>query len=101
MLQPGAKFGKYQIDRQLGRGAMGTVFLAFDDTLQRQVAVKVLAPAADDEVARGRVLREARSASALNHPNICTVYDVGEEDHSAFIVMEFVDGRTLSDLVAG
>src|SRR5438128_1967383 len=100
MLQPYAKLGKCQIERQLGRGAMGTVFLAFDETLKRQVAIKVLDSPADDEAARGRVLREARSASALNHPNICTVHDVGEEDHSAFIVMEFADGRPLSDLVA-
>jgi predicted Ser/Thr protein kinase len=100
MLQPRAKFGKYYIERQLGRGAMGTVFLAFDETLKRQVAIKVLESPADDDGTRGRLLREARSASALNHPNICTVYDVGEENHSAFIVMEFVDGRPLSDLVA-
>ncbi len=96
-LEPGVKLGAYQIDRPLGRGGMGVVFLAHDTTLHRQVALKVLEASADSGTARARLLREARNAAALNHPNICTVYEVGEADGRAFIAMEYVDGRPLSD----
>ena len=99
-LQPGAKLGPYQIQRPLGRGGMGVVFLAHDATLHRQVAIKVLGSSADGETARARLLREARNAAALNHPNICTVYEVGEADGRAYIAMEYVDGRSLSDRLA-
>ena len=64
------------------------MFLAHDTTLHRQVALKVLASRTDDETARNRLLREARNAAALNHPTICTIYDVGETDGRAFIAME-------------
>ena len=87
-LQPGVSLGKYRIERQLGCGAMGVVFLAYDTTLQRRIAIKVLGSAGDDETSHARLLREARSASALNHPNICTVYEVGEESGWALIAME-------------
>ena len=100
-LAPGVTLGTYQIDRSLGRGGMGVVFLAYDTTLHRQVALKVLASPAADETARARLLREARNAAALNHPNICTVYEVGEADGCAFIAMEYVDGQPLSDRLAG
>ena len=76
---------------------MGAVFLAYDTTLHRQVALKVLLGAAGDESARARILREARNAAALNHPNICTVYEVGEAGGRAFIAMEYIEGRPLSD----
>jgi len=99
-LKPGVTLGTYQIERQLGRGGMGVVFLAHDTTLHRQVALKVLASPTDDGTARGRLLREARNAAALNHPNICTVYEVGEADGCAFIAMEYVEGRPLSDRLA-
>jgi serine/threonine protein kinase/Tfp pilus assembly protein PilF len=99
-LKPGVKLGTYQIDRPLGRGGMGLVFLAQDTTLHRHVALKVLDSPADGESARARLLREARNAAALNHPNICTVYEVGEADGRAFIAMEYVDGRSLSDRLA-
>ena len=99
-LQPGAKLGPYRIQRPLGRGGMGVVFLAHDATLHRQVAIKVLGSSADGETARARLLREARNAAALNHPNICTVYEVGEADGRAYIAMEYVDGRSLSDRLA-
>jgi Tol biopolymer transport system component/predicted Ser/Thr protein kinase len=99
-LEPGVKLGSYQIVRPLGHGGMGFVFLAHDTTLHRRVALKVLDSPADDESARTRLLREARSAAALNHPNICTVYEVGQADGRAFIAMEYVEGRTLSDLLA-
>jgi eukaryotic-like serine/threonine-protein kinase len=79
---------------------MGVVFLAHDSTLHRQVALKVLDSPADDVTGRARLLREARSGAALNHPNICTVYEVDEADGRAFIAMEYVDGRPLSDRLA-
>jgi len=80
---------------------MGVVFLARDTTLHRQVALKVLGSPGDGETARAQLLREARNAAALNHPNVCTVYEVGEADGRAFIAMEYVDGQTLSDRLAG
>jgi len=99
-LKPGVTLGTYQVERQLGRGGMGVVFLARDTTLHRQVALKVLGSPTDDGTARVRLLREARNAAALNHPNICTVYEVGEADGCAFIAMEYVEGRPLSDRLA-
>ena len=100
-LQPGVRLGKYRIERQLGQGGMGAVFLAHDATLQRQLAIKVLGPSAEGKASQHQLLREARSASGLNHPNICTVYEVGEDSGWAFIAMEYVDGRPLCDLVDG
>src|SRR5262245_19768278 len=79
---------------------MGVVFLAHDTTLHRQLALKVLESPPGDATARTRLLREARGAAALNHPNICTVYEVGEADGCPFIAMEYVDGRPLSDRLA-
>src|SRR5206468_12262537 len=76
--EPGVELGTYRIDRPLGRGGMGAVFLAHDATLHRPVALKVLESSPDGETARTRLLREARNAAALNHPNICTIYEVGE-----------------------
>ncbi len=99
-LEPGGTLGTYHIERYLGRGGMGVVLLAHDATLHRKVALKVLGSATDDGTARARLLREARNAAALNHPNICTVYEVGEADGRAFIAMEYVDGRPLSDRLA-
>lgn len=98
-LGPGAGLGTYQIERTLGHGGMGVVFLARDTTLRRRVALKVLDARADGSTARAELLREARNAAALNHPNICTVYEVGEANGLAFIAMEYVDGRPLSDLL--
>jgi eukaryotic-like serine/threonine-protein kinase len=95
--QPGAMLGGYRIERMLGRGGMGAVFLAYDTTLHRRVALKIIDGESDGEASRVRVLREARNAAALNHPNICTVYEVGEADGDAFIAMEFVEGQSLRD----
>jgi len=87
----------YRILQLLGRGGMGEVYLAEDTTLSRQVAIKVLLESRQqDPVARQRLLREARAAAALNHPNSCTVHEVIEIDGLACIVMEYVDGRTLA-----
>jgi non-specific serine/threonine protein kinase len=101
-LGAGARLGAYQIERPLGRGGMGVVLLAHDATLRRRVALKVLEGSpAEGLGGRAHLLREARNAAALNHPNICTVYEVGEADGRAFIAMEYVDGRPLSDRLAG
>jgi serine/threonine protein kinase/Tfp pilus assembly protein PilF len=96
-LAAGATLGRYRIDRLVGRGGMGSVYLAFDATLQRRVALKVLDAPADEAGARARLLREARNAAALSHPGICTIHEVGEANGTAFIAMEFVEGRTLRD----
>ena len=94
---PGDRLGSYEITAPLGRGGMGAVFLAYDTTLHRQVALKIMASPADDETSRAQLLREARNAAALNHPNICTVHEVGAAGGTAFIAMEYVEGRSLRD----
>jgi tetratricopeptide (TPR) repeat protein/predicted Ser/Thr protein kinase len=100
MLSPGSRLGKYHIERPLGRGGMGAVFLATDTVLRRPVAIKVLAADKSDS-SPARLLREARSASALNHPNIVAVYEIDEQNELPFISMEFVEGQTLSEIVEG
>jgi serine/threonine protein kinase/Tol biopolymer transport system component len=91
---------QYRILGEIGRGGMGIVYRAEDTRLGRQVAVKVLPPEiATDPQRQARLMREARAASALNHPNIVTVHDVGSEGGLDYIVMEFVSGRPLTDLI--
>jgi eukaryotic-like serine/threonine-protein kinase len=90
--------GRYRVERKLGDGAMAKVFLARDGELNRLVAVKVLdEQLAADESFRARFSREARVAAGLSHPNVVTVFDVGEADGQPYIVMEYVEGRTLDD----
>ncbi len=91
------QIGHYQIKSLLGVGGMGEVYLAQDTRLGRQVAIKLLPPeAAQSETAKRRLLREARAAAALNHPNIVTIHSIEEADDSVFIVMEYVEGETLT-----
>jgi len=97
----GSSLGRYRVLESLGEGGMGRVYLAEDPALGRKVAIKVLPPeVANDPARRERLLREARAASALNHPNIVTVHDVGEADGTLFVAMERIEGATLRDWAA-
>src|ERR1700683_5425856 len=97
-LTSGTKLGPYEIQSPLGAGGMGEVYRAKDTRLDRTVAVKILPSHLSDNVeAKQRFDREARAISSLNHPNICTLHDVGHQDGVDFLVMEFLDGETLAD----
>ena len=99
MLTAGTTLGRYRLDRLLGRGGMGAVYLAFDTALYRPVALKLVDGKAGGAASGDRALQEARNASALSHPNICTIFEVGEADGSPFIAMEYVDGESLRDRI--
>ena len=93
--------GRYRVERRLGVGGMASVFLGHDAELDRPVAIKMLNEAAsEDEDFRQRFVREARLAARLAHPNIVAIFDTGQDDGRPFIVMEYVDGETLADVLA-
>jgi TolB-like protein/tetratricopeptide (TPR) repeat protein len=94
-----ARIGHYAIVRKLGEGGMGVVFAARDDRLERAVAVKMMSAVSSDETARKRFWREARAAASVNHPNVCQIYEIGEDGQNLFIAMELLDGEVLSERV--
>jgi serine/threonine protein kinase len=99
-LSAGARLGPYEVISPLGSGGMGEVYLGRDTRLGREVAIKILPPEFSSHADRlRRFEQEARSASALNHPNIITIYEIGASDSSSFIAMEYVDGKTLRELL--
>src|SRR6266852_6608169 len=99
-LVTGTKLGRYEIVSKIGAGGMGEVYLAQDTKLDRKVALKILpAELASNRDRMDRFVREAKSAAALNHPNIAHVYEIGESNGTHFIAMEFIDGRTLREKI--
>jgi serine/threonine-protein kinase len=94
---PSARVGHYTIAQKLGEGGMGVVYAARDDRLGRTVALKMLPSLGSDETARQRLWREARAAASVNHPNICQIYEIGEDAGRLFIAMELLEGEALSE----
>ncbi|HEU5237782.1 MAG TPA: serine/threonine-protein kinase, partial [Pyrinomonadaceae bacterium] len=100
MFTPGTKLARYEIRSKLGAGGMGEVYLAQDTSLARKVALKILpAGVAANQERMRRFVQEAKSAAALNHPNVAHIYEIGEADGVNFIAMEFIEGRTLRELI--
>jgi serine/threonine protein kinase len=99
-IEPGMVLSHYRIESKLGQGGMGAVYKAFDTELKRHVAIKTLpADEVADEASQSRFLHEARAASALNHPNIVTIYDIVRHEGATYLVMEFIDGKPLTRLI--
>src|SRR5262245_61259168 len=94
----GEKLDHYHLTAKIGEGGMGIVYRARDEELNRDVAVKVLAESRLDHLGRDQLLKEAQIASALSHPNICTIYQLGRAQDGFYFVMELVEGQPLSDL---
>ncbi|HEX2445696.1 MAG TPA: protein kinase [Vicinamibacterales bacterium] len=97
MAEVPARIGRFTIERKLGEGGMGVVYAARDDRLQRTVALKTLSALTNNPTARQRLWREARAAASVNHPNVCQIYEIGEEDGDLFIAMELLEGEVLAD----
>ena len=97
----GTKLGAYEILAPIGAGGMGEVYRARDTKLDRTVALKILPPEFDNEERRERFVREAKAASAITHPNVAHIYEIGESDGLHFIAMEYVEGETLASRPRG
>jgi eukaryotic-like serine/threonine-protein kinase len=95
-----SRIGHYAISRKIGAGGMGVVYQAYDERLQRTVALKTVLGVEQDETARKRFWREARAAASVNHPNVCQIYDVGEDGGHLFITMELLEGEPLTEHLA-
>src|SRR5437016_10954504 len=101
-LSAGTKLGRYEIRSKIGEGGMGEVYLAQDTKLNRKVAVKFLPiESIANEQANKRLLREARAAATLDHPHICAVHEIAEENECTFIVMQYVEGQTFDVRLKG
>src|SRR5438093_10954525 len=94
----GEKLGHYRLTAKIGEGGMGVVYRARDEELNRDVAVKMLAAGMLEHLGEDHLLREAQTASALNHPNICTIYQIGRVDGGFYLVIELVDGQPMSEI---
>src|SRR2546425_1411102 len=92
-----ARIGHYAVERKLGEGGMGVVYAARDERLERTVALKTMSSLASDETARKRFWREARAAARINHPNVCQLYEIGEDGGELFIAMELLEGEALAE----
>ena len=92
--------GRYRVTRRLGEGGMGVVYAAHDDRLDRTVAIKRIREVSDDSALRERLVREARAAASVSHPNVCHVYELAEADGELYLVMELLTGESLSDRIA-
>ena len=99
MPTPPTRIGNFEVLRQIGSGGMGAVYLGRDPELNRQVAIKVIREEVHDQEVLERFFREARAAAALRHPNIITIYASGQHEHQPYMVMEFVDGESLADII--
>ena len=97
----GEKLGHYRLTAKIGEGGMGVVYRARDEELNREVAVKVLAAGMLEHLGKDHLLKEAQTASALNHPNICTVFQIGRVDDGFYLVMELVEGQPLNEMARG
>src|SRR5574339_1205912 len=101
LLTPGTRLGPYEIVAPIGAGGMGEVYRAKDTRLDREVALKVLPEhLSGSEELRSRFEREAKAISSLQHPHICTLFDVGREGETDFLVMELLEGESLADRIA-
>src|SRR5205814_8754209 len=92
-----SRVAHYRIARKLGAGGMGIVYQAYDERLQRTIALKMMLGLQADETARKRMWREARAAASVNHPNVCQIYDIGEDRDHLFLTMELVEGEPLTE----
>jgi serine/threonine-protein kinase len=97
----GEKLGHYHLTAKIGEGGMGVVYRAWDEELNRDVAVRVLGAGALGHLGKDHLLKEAQTASAFNHPNICTIFQIGRVDDGFYLVMELIEGQPLHEMARG